>query len=103
MWFVDADYFIKELAKIDLMQMKKYNLERFFIRRQSQGYRHMCMTILAAFIEKKKTLKTTIGTIYGNLDQTENILKAFEAKQASQSIDQRDFEDKMVLSLLTQP
>jgi hypothetical protein len=36
---VYAESFIKELAKIDPSQMKKYNFEKFLEKENSEGYR----------------------------------------------------------------
>lgn len=50
---LDADYFIRELAKIDPATFKKFNLEIFLIREDLEAQKQAVLGILYAYIEKR--------------------------------------------------
>jgi len=68
---LDADSFVKELAKIDPKVMKRYNIEAFLENPSLEGYRHSIITILHAYVDRRITFKNTLGTVNGNLKQAE--------------------------------
>ena len=68
---LDADNFVKELAKIDPKLMKKYNFEAFLDKPSLDGYRTSIIIILHAYVDRRITFKNTLGTINGNLKQAE--------------------------------
>lgn len=46
--------------------MRSYNFERFLHQENSEGYRLSVLNILAAYVDKRRTFKTTIGSNQGS-------------------------------------
>lgn len=55
--YVDADHILRELAKIDPIQMREYQFEKYL--ENSEGYKLIVLHILELYIDKKNTVNGT--------------------------------------------
>lgn len=94
---IDAESFIKEIAKIDPLHMKRYNFEGFLEKESSEGYRQCVLTILQAYVEKRIAYKNSIGSIQGNLKHAEAYEKRTSRPLTIRQIETEEYIVKIIV------
>ena len=58
---LDAEYFIKELAKVDPKLIRKYNFARFLEYSDLEGYKQSALNIFYSYVDRRRSMLGTLG------------------------------------------